>query len=155
MNKIILMGRLTASPTAGVTAGGINWSKFNLAVSRETKNSQNSITDFISCSAWSGIATFVNNFLMKGSPVLIEGTLQTAKFTDKNGNQSYTYSVNVEKLKSLAFKQKIEVEQGPEKLEFEKVSNATETFIVEKTKNNDFDENPFNLEWPDSDDKPL
>ena len=94
LNKIIIMGRLVADPELRQTASNISNVKFTVAVDRNyTPQGQEKQTDFISVVAWRQTAEFINKYFEKGSMIVVEGSLQTGSFTDKNGVKRYTTDV--------------------------------------------------------------
>ena len=95
LNKIIIMGRLVADPELRQTASNVSNVKFTVAVDRNyTPQGQEKQTDFISVVAWRQTAEFINKYFSKGSMIVVEGSLQTGSFTDKNGVKRYTTDVN-------------------------------------------------------------
>ena len=91
MNKIFLTGRLTRDPELRTTQTGKNVAAFSLAVDRgygrrgEAQGSEQPTADFFSCGAWAQHADFVHKYLQKGSPILVEGRLQTRSYQAKDG----------------------------------------------------------------------
>lgn len=84
MNKVFLMGRLTAEPELKFTQSGKEVLSFSLAV--DSGYGEKKKTDFITCVAWEGTAKFISQWFHKGSLLLVEGALRTRKYTDKSGN---------------------------------------------------------------------
>ena len=74
MNKVILMGRLTADPELRQTQSGISSCRFTVAVNRRIadKNTGERQADFISCTAWRQTAEFVSRYFKKGSMICVE-----------------------------------------------------------------------------------
>lgn len=113
MNKIIIMGRLTAAPELRQTQSGIASCRFTVAVNRRFKNDKGEYeTDFISCQAWRQTAEFVVKYFSKGSMICIDGTLRTGSYKDKNHSDvtHYTTDVLVENVEFCGGKK----EQEPE-----------------------------------------
>ena len=99
LNKIIIMGRLVADPELRQTASNVSNVKFTVAVDRNyTPQGQEKQTDFISVVAWRQTAEFINKYFAKGSMIVVEGSLQTGSFTDKNGVKRYTTDVIAEQV---------------------------------------------------------
>lgn len=94
LNRIIIMGRMTRDPELRHTQAGTAVTTFTLAVDRDFK-SQNGEkeADFINCVAWKGTAEFVSRFFSKGRMAVVEGRLQSRKYTDKDGNNRTAYEV--------------------------------------------------------------
>lgn len=100
MNKVILMGRLTADPEFRQTQSGIFSCKFSIAVNRKFTNKQTGErnTDFIRCTAWRQTAEFINRYFKKGNMICVEGELRQSNYQDKNHPDvmHYTYDVQVD-----------------------------------------------------------
>ena len=91
MNRVILMGRLTADPQF-VQSATASYCKFTIAVDRRSRDK----TDFINCIAWRKTAELINKFFSKGKMIAVEGALQINTYTDKDGNKRTSADVNVE-----------------------------------------------------------
>lgn len=95
LNHVTIMGRLTRDPELRHTQSGTAVTSFTLAVDRDfkDKNSGETATDWISCTAWKGTAEFVTRYFQKGRMAIVEGRLQSRKYTDKDGNNRTAYEV--------------------------------------------------------------
>jgi len=98
MNKVILMGRLTADPEFRQTQNGVPSCKFRVAINRNFKNQQTGQydADFISCTAWRQTAEFVNKYFHKGSMICVEGSLRSGSYQDKNHPDVTHYTTDVQ-----------------------------------------------------------
>lgn len=96
-NSVILLGRLTATPELKTTTNGISVTSFTVAVDRSFKNGDERQTDFINCVAWRSTADFISKFFTKGKQIGIEGSLQSRKYQDKNGDNRTAFEVVVDK----------------------------------------------------------
>lgn len=85
MNKVIIMGRLTADPDLRTTQTGMSTCRFSVAVDRPfiDKTTGQRQADFIRCTAWDKSAENINRFFRKGSMIMIEGSLRTGSYQDK------------------------------------------------------------------------
>lgn len=92
-NLVVLTGRLTADPELKTTPNGISVTSFSIAVSRRYRSGETAETDFINIVAWRQSAEFVCKYFTKGSMIGIEGSIQTRKYTDKNGNNRTAFEV--------------------------------------------------------------
>ncbi len=96
MNRVIIMGRLTADPELKQTQGGTGVCRFTVAVNRKFRNSQGGYdADFISCTAWRQTAEFICKYFGKGQMICIEGTLRTGSYQDKNHPDTMHYTTDV------------------------------------------------------------
>lgn len=106
MNRVMLIGRLTAKPELRYTGSNIPFCRFSLAVNRTFADAQGERqTDFFNIVIWRKQAENVSNFLNKGSLVAVEGRLQTGSYEDKDGNKRNTVDIvadNVQFLESKA-----------------------------------------------------
>lgn len=94
INCIVLMGRLTADPELRTTQSGLSVTRFSMAVDRNysEQNGERS-ADFIEVVAWRQQAEFVTKYFRKGSMIAVQGSLQTRKYEDRNGNKRTAYEV--------------------------------------------------------------
>ena len=96
LNKIILMGRLTAKPDVIKCDNSDNrYTRFTIAVERNYKSGDEKITDFINCTAWNATAVFISKFFDKGNMIAVTGELNIDNYTDKDGKNRTSASVHV------------------------------------------------------------
>ena len=94
LNRICIMGRLTAAPELRYTQSNTPVASFTLAVDRDyQQGGSEKQTDFIPCVAWRGTAEFVSKYFTKGSMAVVSGRLQLRDWTDKDGNKRRTAEV--------------------------------------------------------------
>lgn len=97
MNKVILMGRLTADPEIRNTTDGKAVASYTLAVDRRVaRGATGQTADFIRCVAWEKRAEFAEKYLHKGAKIVIAGRIQTGSYTKTDGTKVYTTDVVVE-----------------------------------------------------------
>lgn len=89
-NLVVLTGRLTQDVELKTTPTGASVTSFTIAVDRKGKEKS---TDFINIVAWRQTAEFVAKYFRKGSMIGIEGSIQTRKYQDKNGNNRTAFEV--------------------------------------------------------------
>lgn len=88
LNKIFIMGRLTADPELRRTQSGVAVASFSLACDRDFKTKAGETeTDFINVIAWKKTAEFVCKFFTQGRSMVVVGRLQIRPYTDKQGNK--------------------------------------------------------------------
>lgn len=92
MNKVILMGRLTKDPEIKETKSGA-YARYTLAVPRTYQREE---TDFLTCIVFGKGADFANQYLKKGTKIVIEGRIQTGSYTNRDGQKVYTTDVIVD-----------------------------------------------------------
>ena len=92
LNKVILMGHLTADPELKQTSGsGVSVCSFSIGVNRRFSRSEQGgqDVDFINIVTWRQQAEFVSKYFKKGSCIVIVGSLQTRSWTDNQGQKRY------------------------------------------------------------------
>lgn len=99
LNKITIMGRLTADPELRMTQSGKPVATFTLAVERDFKGPNGTReADFINCVAWNNTAEFVNKYFTKGNMAVASGRLQTRKWEAADGKKGIATEVIVENM---------------------------------------------------------
>jgi single-strand DNA-binding protein len=102
LNKVILIGRMTADPELRYTQSEIPITEFRIAVDRPFKNaSGEKTTDFFRCKAWRQTAEFVNNYLKKGRLVAVEGRIEVNEFTGQDGIKKYFTDIVCDNVQAL------------------------------------------------------
>jgi len=98
LNKVILMGRLTADPELRQTPSGVSSCRFSVAVNRNytSKETGERQTDFINVVAWRNTAEFISRYFSKGKMIIVEGSLRNNNYTDKNGVKHYSMDVQAD-----------------------------------------------------------
>ena len=94
LNKIMIMGNLVANPELRTTTTGVKVCGFRIACTRDVaaKGAEKE-TDFFDCVAWRATAEFVSKYFTKGKPILIDGSLRTRNWEDKDGNKRRSYEI--------------------------------------------------------------
>ena len=96
LNKVIIMGRLTADPEIRQTQNGTDMVSFCVAVERNFSDTNGQKqTDFIHCAAWKAAAQFISKYFSKGQMIALEGSIQTRNYEDKNGSRRTAVEVAV------------------------------------------------------------
>lgn len=94
MNKVVLIGRLTAKPELRYTPQNTAYTRFSVAVNRTFTNADGKRdADFINVVAWRKQAETISKYFDKGNLIALEGRLQTGSYDDKDGNKRYTVDV--------------------------------------------------------------
>ncbi len=95
MNKVILMGRLTADPELRQTNSGTNTCRFSVAVDRRVAQGAEKQADFINVVVWNQTAEFVSRYFTKGRMIMVEGNLRTGSYDDKRYPDVKHYTTEV------------------------------------------------------------
>jgi single-strand DNA-binding protein len=101
LNKVILVGRVTADPQVRSTPGGQSVATIGVATNRtwtDKAGQKQEQTEFHNVVLWGRTAEIAGQYLTKGAMVLIEGRLQTRSWTDKQGQQRKTTEVMAERM---------------------------------------------------------
>lgn len=102
-NKVIVVGNLTKDPELRYTPQGSAVVNLRLAINRKYKDKneeQKEEVCFITAVAWNKTAENCNQYLGKGSKVLIEGRLQSRSW-EKDGVKQYSIEIFTEQVKFL------------------------------------------------------
>lgn len=95
LNSFNVMGRLVHTPELKTTKTGKDVCAFDIACERSYGANGQKETDFFRCNAWDKTAQFVSKYFQKGGMIAVSGSMQTRKYTDKNGNNRVAYEVLV------------------------------------------------------------
>ncbi len=101
LNKVFIIGRLTADPQLRTTPGGQSVATFSVATNRTWVNKQHerqNEVQYHNVVVWGRQAEVANQFLKKGGMVMIEGRIQTRSWQDKQGQNRYTTEIISERM---------------------------------------------------------
>jgi single-strand DNA-binding protein len=93
LNKVILIGNLTADPELRTTNTGLAVCNFSLAVNRRFAKQGEQSVDYINISCWRASAEFVGKYAKKGNSLVVCGSLQTRNYTNSQGQKVYITEV--------------------------------------------------------------
>jgi single-strand DNA-binding protein len=101
-NRVILVGNLTRDPELRYIPSGTAVSDIGLAVNDRIKRGDQWVdeTTFVDITLWGRTAEIANEYLSKGSPVLIEGRLKLDRW-EKDGQKHSKLKVVGDKLQML------------------------------------------------------
>ncbi len=103
MNKIFLIGNLTADPDYSVTSNGTPMCRFTVAVNRRfSGQSEERSADFFRVVTFRKTAENCSSFLAKGRKVGVVGSLQINDYTDKEGNRRQSVDVTADEVEFLS-----------------------------------------------------
>jgi single-strand DNA-binding protein len=101
LNKVIIVGRVTADPQLKTTPGGQSVTTIGVATNRtwtDKNNAKQEETEFHNVVLWGRQAEVASQYLTKGATVLIEGRIRTRSWTDKTGQQRRTTEIMSERM---------------------------------------------------------
>lgn len=92
LNKVQLIGNLTADPEVRETPNGQKVATFSVATNRKWKDASGMLqedTEFHNCVAWRWLADIMEQYTSKGKKVYVEGYLKTRSWDDTAGVKRY------------------------------------------------------------------
>lgn len=107
VNKVILLGALGQDPTTRFMPNGEAVTNFSMATSDSWKDKQGQKqerTEWHNVVMYRKLAEIAGEYLKKGSPVYIEGRLQTRKWQTKEGQDRYTTEIVADQMQMLGSK---------------------------------------------------
>jgi single-strand DNA-binding protein len=103
-NKIVLVGNLTRDIEMKYSQSGMAMAKSAIATSRKFKSNtgeQKEEVCFVDITFFARSAEIANQFLRKGSKILVEGKLVFDQWTDQNGQKRSKHGVTVDVMQML------------------------------------------------------
>ena len=104
LNKVQLIGYLGADPEIRYTGSGTAVANIRLATDEGYKDASGQKvdkTEWHNVVAWDRLAEICGEYLQKGSLVYFEGSLQTRKWEDREGNERYTTETRAFRMQML------------------------------------------------------
>jgi single-strand DNA-binding protein len=101
LNQILLIGRAGTDPEMRYTPSGTAVTNFRLAVSNNFRGQDGEwqeSTEWFTVTAWDRQAESVNQYLVKGRRVFVEGRLSTRSYTASNGEQRTNLEVRANRV---------------------------------------------------------
>jgi single-strand DNA-binding protein len=103
-NKVILVGNLTRDVEIRYTSSGSALAKVGIATNRRFKSATGEMKDetmFIDLTFFGRTAEIANQYLRKGSKVLVEGRLVLEQWVAQDGTKRSRHSITVENMQML------------------------------------------------------
>lgn len=104
LNRVFLIGNLTRDPELRYIPSGSAVATFTLAINRVYKSQsgeKKEQTSFIRVVVWGRIAEVCGEYLSKGSPVFVEGRLQSRDWETQDGQKRNTVEVVADRVQFL------------------------------------------------------
>ena len=104
LNSVFLIGNLTRDPELKYIPGGTAVSNLGLAVNNRYRDQAGEYKDvvcFITVVVWGKQAENCNQYLSKGSPVFVEGILQTRSWEGQDGQKRNVTEVRARRVQFL------------------------------------------------------
>lgn len=103
INRVVLIGRLTADPELRYTKNGTAVATFTLAVERNHKNANGErLTDFIDIRAWKGRAENCVKYLHQGDLFAVSGRIEIDRYQAKDGSLRQSMVVTADEICFIA-----------------------------------------------------
>jgi single-strand DNA-binding protein len=114
-NKVLLMGNLTRDPELRYIPSGAAVATFTIAVNRvyttQTGEKKKDVC-FVRVVVWGKTAEICGEYLSKGSPVFIDGRLQSRSWVGQDGQKRNTIEVVADNVQFLRTKAQAEMAEG-------------------------------------------
>ncbi len=107
VNRVILIGNLGKDPETRYMQNGDAVTNITIATTETWKDKngeKQEKTEWHQITFYRKLAEIAGEYLKKGSPVYVEGRLETRKWTDKNGIERYTTGIIANSLQMLGGK---------------------------------------------------
>lgn len=104
VNKVILIGNLGKDPEVRYTSSGQAVANFPIATTEVSTNkdgNKQEYTEWHRIVAWGRLAEICGEYLTKGKPVYIEGSIRTRSWEDKSGNTRWTTEIVARNMQML------------------------------------------------------
>lgn len=108
LNKVMIIGHLGADPDVKALASGSSVCNLSVATSEKWKDKKSGEmqekTEWHRVSMFGKLADVAADYLQKGDAVYIEGSLQTRKWQDNDGNDRYSTDIKAFRMLMLGGK---------------------------------------------------
>jgi single-strand DNA-binding protein len=104
VNKVILVGNLGRDAELRYTPGGAAVATLNLATTEvwnDKQGQRQEKTEWHRVVLWGKQAETLQEYLVKGKQIYVEGRLQTRQWDDKDGNKRYTTEIKADRITLL------------------------------------------------------
>ncbi len=154
INKVILIGNLGQNPEIRYMSNGNTITNLNIATSDiwidKNTGEKKEKTEWHRIILFGKLAEIASKYLTKGSQVYIEGSLQTRKWQDKNGNEKYITEIIVNmngtmQMLGYKYKNNKKINKNNKYKKKNKKKNKNKLNIKDKSEDIsiDFDDIPF------------
>lgn len=141
MNKLFLIGNLTAEPEVRTTHSGTTVCTFTIAVNRKFADANGDRkTDFFRINAWKQLGENCGKYLSKGKKVAVVGELQARLYEAKDGTTRISLDVQSDEIEFLTPK---EQPKAPDSASVQNGKLVPDTNNTDGWKDINTDELPF------------
>lgn len=121
MNKVFLVGNLTADPIAKTTTTGKILVNFSVACNDNIQGKDH--TNFFNCVAWNQQANYLSTYVKKGDTVAVDGRLNKRSYVNKEGRNVNITEIIVDSIKTI-------VRRGKQPAEQEEMVSVNDSFAT-------------------------
>ena len=102
LNRIFILGRLGTDPEKRVSRNGKDYTVMKVATSRPQKSPEApATTDWHTVTVWGNQSTACFEYLKKGQPVLVEGSVNQFKIDSEAGEPKYFQQIKAQNVHFL------------------------------------------------------
>ncbi len=104
LNKVFIIGNLTRDPELRYTPGGTAVANLRIATNRRYKDKKGETKEevcFLTAVTWDKQAEVCNQYLHKGSPLFVEGRLQSRSWDGADGKKRSVIEIRAERVQFL------------------------------------------------------
>ena len=104
LNKVFLIGNLTRDPELRYTPGGTAVANLRMATNRRYKDKSGELKQdvcYLTVVTWDKQAEICNQYLHKGSPLFVEGRLQSRTWDGPDGKKRSVVEIRAERIQFL------------------------------------------------------
>lgn len=143
LNRVMISGNLVEDPRTNILENGIHVSNFRIGSNQSYRGKDgewHEKTCFVDVVTWRRTAELVSQFLKKGSPVLVEGELQSRSWQAPDGSTRTALEILARRVQFLE-KQTQGKPEAPQQAQSGKPAYAASDEPPESE--NEFDDIPF------------
>ena len=86
-NTVVITGRVVSLPKTSATQGGTQVAEFDVAINKTNRNGSEEAS-FVGVVAYGRLADICGQYLGKGAPILVSGSLRQEKWQDRQTGQN-------------------------------------------------------------------
>ena len=104
LNKVLIIGNLTRDPELRYTPGGTAVANLRMATNRRYKDKSGELKQevcYLTVVTWDKQAEICNQYLHKGSPLFVEGRLQSRTWDGADGKKRTVLEIRAERVQFL------------------------------------------------------
>jgi len=102
LNKCEFIGNVGSDPEVRYTGNGKAVANFSIACTDKWKDGEH--TEWVRLVAWDKLAEIVGQYVHKGDPIYVEGTMRTRKYQHNDGSDRYITEIRLKELIMLGSK---------------------------------------------------